>query len=87
MGLTAAYAGLTIKKGAIVEQNFNTYPLLKYNECPIIETHIIPSTDDPAGAGETGLPTVAPALTNAIFSLTGNRIRKLPLDKMGIIAG
>ena len=87
MGLTAAYAGLTIKKGAIVEQNFNTYPLLKYNECPIIETYIIPSTDDPAGAGETGLPTVAPALTNAIFSLTGNRIRKLPLDKMGIIAG
>ncbi len=87
MGLTAAYAGLTIEKGAIVEQNFNTYPLLKYNECPIIETHIIPSTDDPAGAGETGLPTVAPALTNAIFALTGNRIRKLPLDKMGLIAG
>jgi isoquinoline 1-oxidoreductase beta subunit len=87
MGLTAAYAGLTIENGAIVEQNFNTYPLLKYNECPKIETHIIASTDDPAGAGETGLPTVAPALANAIFTLTGNRIRKLPLDKMGIIAG
>jgi len=87
MGLTAAYAGLTIKNGAIVEQNFNTYPLLRYHECPEIETHIIPSADDPAGAGETGLPTVAPALANAIFNLTGKRIRRLPLDKMNIIAG
>ena len=80
MGLTAAYYGLTIDKGRIVEQNFDTYPLLRIGQCPEIETYILPSNADPDGAGENGLPTVAPALTNAIFDLTGKRIRKLPID-------
>lgn len=80
MGLTAAYYGLTIEKGRIAEQNFDTYPLLRIGECPEIVTHIIQSTADPDGAGESGLPTVAPALVNAIFDLTGRRIRKLPVD-------
>ncbi|MEM1136827.1 MAG: molybdopterin cofactor-binding domain-containing protein [Bacteroidota bacterium] len=87
MGLTAMYNGLTIKKGAVVEQNFDTYPLLRYDECPEIETFIVKSTDDPAGAGETGLPTVAPAFTNAVFALTGKRIRKLPISKNDLVAG
>ena len=80
MGLTAALYGLTIERGAIKEQNFNTYPLLRYGECPEIETFILPSEADPDGAGESGLPTVAPALANAIFDMTGRRIRKLPLQ-------
>ncbi len=80
MGLTAALAGLSIRNGEIAEKNFDTYPLLRYGQCPEIETHIIKSTAPPDGAGESGLPTVAPALANAIFDLTGKRIRKLPID-------
>ena len=80
MGLGACYAGLNIEHGAIKQQNFNTYQLLRYDQCPEIETHIIKSDAPPDGAGESGLPTVAPALANAIFDLTGKRIRKLPMD-------
>lgn len=79
MGLGAAYAGLTIQQGAVVEQNFHTYPMLKIHQCPEIETYILPGDAPPDGAGEAGLPTVAPALANAIFDLTGKRIRKLPI--------
>ncbi|MEM9326750.1 MAG: molybdopterin cofactor-binding domain-containing protein [Bacteroidota bacterium] len=85
MGLTAALYGLTIENGAIKEQNFHTYPLLRYGQCPEIETFILPSSADPDGAGESGLPTVAPALTNALFDLTGNRIRKLPLSLEALV--
>jgi CO/xanthine dehydrogenase Mo-binding subunit len=84
MGLGAVYHGLTVKKGAIAEQNFHTYPMLRMSECPEIVTYILPSEDAPEGAGEAGLPTVAPALANAIFDLTGKRIRKLPLDMNAI---
>ena len=84
MGLGAVYAGLTVSKGAIAEQNFNTYPLLKMNQCPQIETFIIDRDAPPDGAGESGLPTVAPALVNAIYDLTGKRIRKLPIDLASI---
>ena len=80
MGLGAVHAGLTIEKGAIVEQNFNTYPLPRMSQCPEIETYILDSDAPPDGAGEAGLPTVAPALANAIFALTGKRFRKLPID-------
>lgn len=80
MGLGAVNAGLTIEKGAIVEQNFNTYPLPRMSQCPEIETYILDSDAPPDGAGEAGLSTVAPALANAIFALTGKRFRKLPMD-------
>ncbi len=85
MGLGAVYAGLTVRNGAIAEQNFNTYPLLKMNQCPQIETFIIDRDAPPDGAGESGLPTVAPALVNAIYELTGKRIRKLPIDLGSIV--
>ncbi len=84
MGLGAVYAGLTLKNGAMTEQNFDTYPILKINQCPEIETIILESEAPPDGAGESGLPTVAPALANAIFDLTGKRIRKLPIDMAAI---
>jgi len=81
MGLTAAYkSGLTIEKGRVVEQNFHDYQMLRINECPEIEVIVMKNNYPPEGAGEPGLPPVAPALTNAIFNLCGKRIRELPFN-------
>ncbi len=81
MGLTATYkSGITIEKGKVADQNFDTYKMLRINETPQIEVYVIESKDHPEGAGEAGLPTVAPSLTNAIFDLTQKRIRSLPFD-------
>jgi isoquinoline 1-oxidoreductase subunit beta len=81
MGLTATYkSAVTIKNGQVEQQNFNDYQMLRFNECPPVETYIISSTEKPEGAGESGLANVAPSLCNAIFNLTGKRMRKLPLD-------
>jgi isoquinoline 1-oxidoreductase beta subunit len=81
MGLTAAYkSGLTIEKGKIVEQNFHNYELMRINECPEIEVIVMKNNYAPEGVGEPGLPPVAPALTNAIFNMTGTRIRLLPFN-------
>jgi isoquinoline 1-oxidoreductase beta subunit len=71
---------LTIDKGKIVEQNFHSYPILRINECPEIEVIVMKNNYQPEGAGEPGLPPVAPALTNAIFNMTGKRIRELPFN-------
>jgi isoquinoline 1-oxidoreductase beta subunit len=81
MGLTAAYkCGLTIADGKIAETNFDKYKMLRLHECPDIEVLVVKNQYAPEGAGEAGLPPVAPALTNAIFNLTGKRIRELPFD-------
>jgi isoquinoline 1-oxidoreductase beta subunit len=81
MGLTAAYkSGLTIEKGKVVEQNFHNYPILRIHECPEIEVIVIKNTYAPEGAGEPGLPPVAPALTNAIYNMMDKRIRALPFN-------
>ncbi len=81
MGLTAAYKSAhTIKNGQVVENNFHNYKMMTIGECPELETIVIKSNEKPEGAGEAGLPTCAPALTNAIFNLTGKRVRKLPFD-------
>ena len=80
MGLQAAYHGLTIENGKVVEKNFDTYKMPGISDCPEIEVHVIESSEQPEGAGEAALPTVAPALWNAIFNLTNKRIRKLPLN-------
>jgi isoquinoline 1-oxidoreductase beta subunit len=64
--------------GKAVEKNFNTYPMPRINEIPAIEVHIIDNQEDAGGVGEPALPPFAPALCNAIFNLTGKRIRKLP---------
>jgi isoquinoline 1-oxidoreductase beta subunit len=81
MGLTACYkSGLTVEKGRIVEQNFDTYPMMELHETPEIEVHIVQNEEVPEGVGEAALPPTAPAVTNAIFALTGNRIRSLPFD-------
>jgi isoquinoline 1-oxidoreductase beta subunit len=81
MGLTAAIkSAITISNGKVTEQNFDRYSMLKINETPEIDVTVVQSTDPPEGAGESGLANVAPALTNAIFNLTGKRIRSLPFS-------
>jgi isoquinoline 1-oxidoreductase beta subunit len=79
-GLTAALTGeISIEAGAVSQSNFHDYRILRINEAPIIETHIINSGNWPGGAGEPSTPVIAPAVTNAIFNATGIRIRKLPI--------
>lgn len=82
-GLTAAmYGELDLKDGAIVQSNFHDYPMLRMDEVPEIEVAIVNSGDVPTGgAGEPGVPPAAPALANAIFAATGQRIRQLPIAK------
>lgn len=81
MGLTAALKdGLTFENGRVKESNFHDYRVLRITETPKMETFILPSNEPPTGVGEPALPTVAPALANAIFDLTGKRFRKLPID-------
>jgi isoquinoline 1-oxidoreductase beta subunit len=79
-GLTAALRGeITLKDGRVVQSNFHDYQMLRMNETPSIEVHIVNSGEAPGGMGETGTSAAAPALTNAIFAATGKRIRKLPV--------
>ena len=79
-GLSAALHGeVTIASGGVVQGNFHEYRPLRNQECPVIETHIVPSMEEPSGIGEPGLPPIAPAVANAIFELTGTRLRSLPL--------
>jgi isoquinoline 1-oxidoreductase subunit beta len=75
---TALNQEITVKDGRVVQSNFHDYPLLKMAQAPDVEVHIIESTANPKGCGEMGIPTVAPALANAIFNATGKRIRRLP---------
>jgi isoquinoline 1-oxidoreductase beta subunit len=79
-GLSAALHGaITLKDGAVEQSNFHDYPVLRINEMPAIEVHIVPSADKPTGVGEPGVPVIAPAVANALAAATGKRIRKLPL--------
>jgi isoquinoline 1-oxidoreductase subunit beta len=79
-GLTAALHGrIDIEDGVVKQRNFPDYPLLALKDTPTIETHIVPSERHPGGVGEPGTPPIAPALANALFVLTGKRLRELPL--------
>jgi isoquinoline 1-oxidoreductase subunit beta len=79
-GLSSALHGnITIAGGRVKETSFDTYPVLRMDEMPVIEVHIVASTEKPTGAGELSVPPVGPALCNAIFAATGKRIRRLPV--------
>lgn len=81
-GLTAALFGeITIAKGRVEQSNFHDYRMLRINEAPKIEVHLISSTEFPGGIGETGTTAAPPALTNALFAATGVRLRRLPIDR------
>ena len=80
-GLTAAlHSAITIDRGRVQQNNFNDYKMLRFDEMPEVEVHIIPSELPPTGAGEFAVPPVAPALCNAIFAATGRRVRRLPVQ-------
>ncbi len=79
-GLSAALHGqITLSQGQVQQSNFHDYPLLRMNECPAISIDIIASNEGPEGVGEPGTPPIAPAVANAVFKLTGKRLRSLPL--------
>jgi len=80
-GITAALFGeITIKEGRVEQGNFDDYRMLRINEAPLIDVHLVKSAEPPGGVGEPGTSAVIPAVANAIFAATGMRIRKLPID-------
>jgi isoquinoline 1-oxidoreductase beta subunit len=86
-GLSLALFGeITAKDGAIVQDNYHNYPVMRMNEAPnAINVHIMEVNAPPGGVGEPGVPPVAPAIVNAYFAATGKRIRELPLRKAGVV--
>ena len=79
-GLSAALKGsITIDRGRVQQQNFHQYEVLRMDEMPVIEVHIVPSQNPPGGIGEASTPAIAPAVANAVFSATGKRVRRLPI--------
>jgi isoquinoline 1-oxidoreductase beta subunit len=80
-GLTAAlYGRISIQGGRVVQSNFHDYMMVRMNEAPEIEVVLVPSGDEPGGVGEPGVPPIAPAVTNALYALTGQRVRDLPIE-------
>jgi isoquinoline 1-oxidoreductase beta subunit len=87
-GLTAALkASIHFKQGRAQETNFNSHPLLRMDEMPLVEVHIVPSTKLPGGIGEMSNPVIMPAVANAIFSATGKRIRHVPIRAEDLLTG
>ena len=79
-GLSAAlYGEITFKDGVAQQSNFDGYPVIRINEAPVIEAHIVPSSAAPSGVGEPGTPPIAAAVANAVFALTQKRVRRLPM--------
>ena len=79
-GLTAALKGeITVQNGRVVQRHFNDYQMIRHNESPEVEVHIVPSTETPGGIGEPSTAIAAGALVNAISAATGKRIYKLPV--------
>jgi isoquinoline 1-oxidoreductase beta subunit len=84
-GITAALHGeITLKDGRVEQANFDTYQMLRMDEAPAIEVHIVQSSEPPGGMGECGTSAIVPAVTNAVFAATGKRLRKLPVDTVAL---
>lgn len=75
----ALFQELTFENGRLQQTNFHSFPMMRMNECPEIETHIMKSNEKSGGIGEPGVPCTAPAIANAVFAAAGKRIRKLPI--------
>jgi isoquinoline 1-oxidoreductase subunit beta len=72
------YGAITLKAGEVEQSNFHDYQVLRIEDMPKVEVHIVPSTESPTGVGEPGVPPIGPALSNAVFAATGKHIRTLP---------
>jgi isoquinoline 1-oxidoreductase beta subunit len=84
-GLTAALWGeITIENGRVQQSNFNDYRMLRIDEVPTIDIHVMKSSEDPGGIGETGATAGPPALRNAIYAATGIALRRLPIDRKAL---
>jgi isoquinoline 1-oxidoreductase beta subunit len=80
-GITAAlYGEITLKDGRVEQSNFDNYQILRMNEAPAVEVHIVPNFEAPGGMGEAGTSAIVPAVANAIFAATGKRLRRMPVD-------
>jgi isoquinoline 1-oxidoreductase beta subunit len=80
-GVTAAlYGEITLKNGRVEHANFDSYQILRLNEAPAIEVHLVASTETPGGMGEAGTSGIVPAIANAIFAASGKRLRRMPID-------
>jgi len=80
-GITATlYGEITLANGRVTQANFDTYQMLRLDEAPVIEVHLVDSTEAPGGMGEPATAAIAPAVVNAVFAATGKRLRKLPID-------
>jgi isoquinoline 1-oxidoreductase beta subunit len=77
----ALYGQVTLKNGRVEQSNFHDVRVLRINETPAIEVHLVRNGEPPGGIGEAGTAVTAPALANAVFAATGKRIRKLPLER------
>jgi isoquinoline 1-oxidoreductase beta subunit len=73
------YGAITLNGGEVEQSNFHNYRMLRIDEMPVVEVHIVPSAEAPTGVGEPGVPPVAPAVANALAAATGVRIRELPV--------
>ena len=80
LSTTMPGSAITLKDGVVEQQNFSDYTVARIGNAPVIDVHLVPSVDVPTGMGEPGLPPLAPAFANALFRLTGKRLRKLPFD-------
>jgi isoquinoline 1-oxidoreductase beta subunit len=84
-GLTAAlYGEITLDKGRVQQSNFHDYRMLRMDQVPRIEVHVIKSGEAPGGIGETGTTAGPPALRNAVYAATGIALRRLPLDRRAL---
>lgn len=72
---------ITLRDGRVQQGNFDHYPILRIDEMPAADVHIVSSSEAPGGVGELGTPAVAPAVANAVYAATGTRVRSLPIDR------
>jgi len=85
-GLTAALKGeITLDKGRVQQTNFHQYDMLRIDEMPVVDVYLVPSTENPGGIGEAGVPAIAPAVCNAVFAATGKRVRQLPIRREQLV--
>jgi len=84
-GISATLHGeITLKDGRVEQSNFDTYQVVRIDEAPAIDVHIVESTEPPGGMGEAGTSAIVPAIANAIFAATGKRLRKMPVDSSAL---